>query len=376
MPVDAESVLAEVDDDTRRLLVEHHFDPETFAAHLERVRAGRAGPESNWVRGPVLPAPPEALDRMPEPGTERWAELAEVGERAIAAGQVGVVLLAGGMATRFGGVVKATVEVLDGLTFCDLKLAGAAAAASRTGGRVPVLIMCSFATAAAVAEAVAAHDTVPVEVFTQGISLRLTPEGELFRTAAGRPSPYAPGHGDLPWALEVSGALRRFRDAGGRWLVMSNIDNLAATLEPVVVGHHIVSGADVTVELVDAEPGDTGGAPALVDGRLRVVEGPCFPPDVDRDAFGVFSTNSFVFTAGALRPDLPFTWVAVTKEVEGRPALQFERIINEVTATLPTSYLVVPRSGPGCRFLPIKTPGDLERHRPVIRDVLTARGVL
>jgi UTP--glucose-1-phosphate uridylyltransferase len=44
-------------------------------------------------------------------------------------GEVGAVILAGGMATRFGGVVKAAVEVLDGQSFLELKLKDLAAVA-------------------------------------------------------------------------------------------------------------------------------------------------------------------------------------------------------------------------------------------------------
>ncbi len=74
-----------------------------------------------------------------------------------------------------------------------------------------------------------------IDVFPQFVSLRLTPEGQLFTEADGTNSPYAPGHGDLTFALRKSGMLEKFRSAGGRILMMSNVDNLGATLDPALV---------------------------------------------------------------------------------------------------------------------------------------------
>ena len=51
---------------------------------------------------------------LPPPGTPEYDRLATRGKQAFARGEVGVVILAGGMATRFGGVVKAAVPVAGG----------------------------------------------------------------------------------------------------------------------------------------------------------------------------------------------------------------------------------------------------------------------
>jgi UTP--glucose-1-phosphate uridylyltransferase len=349
------------------------FDPVRFARLRERVRRGGATPAGNEVDGTVEPPAKEDLTPLPVVGTSEYRELAEVGSRALTEGKVGVVYLAGGMATRFGGVVKAGVEVVDGRSFLELKLADAGRV-----GRVPVHLMSSFATDEEVrrlAGAWAGGGHPPV-VFPQGISVRLTPEGDVFRDDAGAPSLHAPGHGDLPEALRRSGALDRFRDAGGEVLFMSNIDNLGATLEPAVLGAHLVSDRRMTVEVVEKEPGDAGGAPTLVDGRLVLVEGFRFPSGFDQDRIGVFSTNTFWFDADVLDTDFDLTWCAVRKKVDGREAIQFERIVNEVTRWVDAQFLVVPRAGDHGRFQPVKDPAELDRRRPDIVEILTARGIL
>ena len=74
------------------------------------------------------------------------ARLVARGEAAIAAGEVAALVLNGGMATRFGGVVKGVVPVVAGrpeLSFLAVKLAGLRAAG------VPVVLVNSFATVAA-----------------------------------------------------------------------------------------------------------------------------------------------------------------------------------------------------------------------------------
>ena len=126
----------------------------------------------------------------------------------------------------------------------------------------------------------------------------------------------------------------------------------------------------MTLEVTAKAPGDTGGAPALVDGRPIAVEGFRFPRGFDQSRISVFSTNCFVFDLDALDRDYDLTWLYVEKEVDGRPAVQLEQLVNDVTRFQPTTYLQVPRTGPQGRFFPVKTPADLEAAREPLRELL------
>jgi UTP--glucose-1-phosphate uridylyltransferase len=360
------------------MLDRYGFDRTLFERLRQRLRAGRDSAQDNVLRGRLEPPAPEDLYRLPPRSSREFADLTAAGERAIAAGQVGVVILAGGMATRFGGGVKAAVPVLPGQTFFDLKLADIKRLSRRLGGRIPVYLLVSFATHEVVEGLgrAAQEALVPVETVPQFLLLRLSPDGELLRGADGHPSPYACGHGDLTFALRASGALARFRQSGGRALFVSNVDNLGATLEPAVIGAHLQRGLAVTVEAVAAEAGDVGGAPARVDGVLQVVEAFRFPPGFPQQDLPAFNTNTFVLDGAAIDRDFDLTWFRVKKRVEGREAIQFERLLGEVTAYLPTGLLVVPRHPPEGRFEPIKEPEDLERRRDAIRAILSSRGVI
>ncbi|MEM1415703.1 MAG: hypothetical protein AAGH15_12425, partial [Myxococcota bacterium] len=119
------SELEGIDAATASLLHTYGFDEATFLALRERLVRGEAGAEGNRIRGQVTP--PEAGDvlTLPPPGTPERERLAAKGRALIAEGGVASVILAGGMATRFGGVVKAGVEAAAGKTFLELKLADA-----------------------------------------------------------------------------------------------------------------------------------------------------------------------------------------------------------------------------------------------------------
>jgi UTP--glucose-1-phosphate uridylyltransferase len=275
------------------------------------------------------------------------------------------------MATRFGGAVKALAPAYDGQTFLDLKLGDVADVAERLDARVPVLIMSSFATDAALRAALPpASAATPIEIFAQEVSLRVTPDGELYRDSSGARSPYATGHGDMTFALRRSGALARFVAAGGDVLLMSNVDNLVATLDPAVIGAHLAGGRALTVEVAPKYPGDQGGIPLCVDGVPQVVEGFRLPPSFDQDSVPVFNTNTMVLDARAIDRDFDLDWFVVKKQVDGVAVVQFERLVGQVTAHLPTGFVRVPREGAGCRFAPIKTPEDLEVQRERIARVL------
>jgi UTP--glucose-1-phosphate uridylyltransferase len=97
-----------------------------------------------------------------------------------------------------------------------------------------------------------------------------------------------------------------------------------------------------------------------------------FPRDFDQDAVRVFGTNSFTFDLDALDADYPLTWLYVEKTVDGRPAVQLERLVNELTAFLPTLFLEVPRTGPRGRFFPVKEPRDLDVAQEPLREMLAA----
>lgn len=357
--------------DERAILDEFHFDLSGFLHLRERFLSGKLNASTNRLTARISAPHPHELHTLAEPDSPDGQRFAELGRDALAQGQVGALILNGGMATRFGGVVKGTVEVFDHISFLGLKLLEA----QRHGPNVPVLLMNSFATHEKTADHLKKHDYFGFNQenllsFCQNISLRLSHDGQVFQSQDGGDSLYAPGHGDLPEAITRSGALDAFCARGGKYLLMSNVDNVLATLDPIVLGMHIDAqqrGIEMTVETVEKQPGDSGGMPARVEDHLQVVEAFRFPTDFDQNTIPVFNTNTFLFNANALQRAYDLTWFVVEKSIAAQPAIQFERLAGELSASMKAEFLVVPRSGARSRFLTIKTREDLAQQRNFIR---------
>ncbi len=349
------------------------FDPAGFEHVWSEYASGR------WDRDLVIPAsrlapPPADMLTVPpaSPGPERDRLVAR-GNEAIEKGEVGVIVLNGGMATRFGGVVKGTVEVVDGRSFIDLKLSQIRAA----GPRVPVFLMDSPATHAATLDHLASIPAARehTHTFLQPVAPRVTLDGELVRSEDGSVSTSGMGHGDT-LASFARGGLDAFRGLGGRVLMVSNVDNLGAVLDPLLVGAHLEEGRRVSVEVARRSPSDRGGMPVLLDGALRLLEGLRWPPDMDVEAYETFNTNTFLIDASVFENPPPLDAYPVRKQVDGRTVVQFERILGEVTHFVDTTFLVVPARGDGSRFIPIKRREDLEQRRSLIVSCLAKWGVL
>ncbi len=353
--------------EVQALLSRHSFSAENFFNLRAELRAGAFTPERNRVSDPV--AAPKPGDVTPWPEGEAAAELAAIGRRALESGEVGVAVLNGGMATRFGGAVKGAVEVVDGQSFLGIRLSNLAA----FGARAPAFLMNSFATDDATRAHLAANDyfgvgAERVHLLTQRISLRIRPDGELYRDAEGNVSPYAPGHGDLFEVLAESEAFQRFAAAGGKCVMVGNVDNIGATVSPVVIGAHLAGGKPALVEVAPREGGDKGGAPVRIRGRVEILEHFRFPSEFDIGSVPVFNTNTLVLNVEAIKPDYPLTWFRADKTVNDAPVVQFERLMGEVTSFVDATYLQVPREGAEDRFMPVKTPDDLEALRGRVRE--------
>ncbi|MFO0613216.1 MAG: UTP--glucose-1-phosphate uridylyltransferase [Polyangiaceae bacterium] len=336
--------------------------------------AGKDRDARNRLTGSVEPPRPGDVMDAPAPSDANYEELRARGRAAIERGEVALCVLAGGMATRMGGVVKALVEAVDKKTFLELRLGEHAA----LGGKVPLWLMTSDATDGPIRKALEGRPGLEhVAVFRQCVSLRLTPEGRLFVDEHGEPSVYATGHGDLPEALAASGLLERFIANGGKTVWIANLDNLGAAVDPALLGFHLAHGGPVTVEVVDKVGSDRGGGPVVWNGRRIIAEEFRLPIGFDPVTVPVFNTNTFLVEAAALAAlELEFTFVEVEKKVGDRKAIQFERLLGEITAALEPRFARVPRDGARSRFLPVKDNDELARRRDEIRAVATARGML
>lgn len=376
MTTPLEQQLDQLPNDVQLTLEQQGFDRKRLLELARRLRGEVS--HSNLVEGPLGPCDERDIARLPEPNSGEAKELEAAGLEALRNGKCAMVVMAGGMATRMGGVVKALVEALPGQRFLDLRLNEATALERRCGRRVPLWLMTSHATDDDITEALGSRlDPQHLQTFRQFLSVRLNPDGSVFTDNKGQPSVHSPGHGDVPDALKKSGLLQRFVEDGGEFLTVANIDNLGASLDPLIIGFHMRHGKPVTCEVVDKVGTDRGGIPLRWGERAVVLEEFRIPPSFDPSSVRVFSTNTFHFDAKALlASDMDWTYFTVEKKVDGRPAVQFERLLNELTCVLDTQYLHLPREGKDSRFLPVKDFEELERRQGEITLVARNRGMI
>jgi UTP--glucose-1-phosphate uridylyltransferase len=381
------------------------FDAAAFDALRARLERGYLS-----IDAARLPRAPDTLDTLANPpvrdyrtfgprldlrageGERNLGRLAERGREALRNGRAAVLILNGGMATRFGGVPKGVVPVVEGQpeSFLWVKLAQVRRLIRELDATIPVVVMHSFATAAASHQHLAELDWAGVPrsmryEFDQSIMPRVTPNGEPIADLPGADSLAdtsiyaAPGHGDTLLRLRTSGVLRQLRQAGVEHLLVSNVDNLGADLDPILLGGHIQAideGAHMSVEVVRRE-GDRGGCVAVFAGRPVIVEGFRLPPDTDLDRYPQFNTNTLWFWLSAIDRDFDLDWFPVEREIEGPPThggssepltiVQFEQLIGQATEHLDAHYFEVDRER---RFMPIKTRDDLLEAAPRMRALI------
>lgn len=382
-------------------MASYAFDAARFDSLRGRVSTGELDPKANR-----LPEPPKPLQTAPRdvrPGhTDDVEDRRARGEAALRAGKVGILVLNGGMATRFGGGAKGVVSVVEGrddVSFLAVKIAQIKTLAARLEASVPVVLMHSFATEAPSAEHLTAIDWAGLAgddrlSFSQSIMPRVLPDGmplaDLPQAANLPPTSLfsAPGHGDTLGRFRGSGVLSAMRARGVEHVLVSNVDNLGADLDPAVLGAHLdaaASGAGISVEVVRREEGDAGGCVALLPGdRPAIIEGFRLPEGTDLADYPHFNTNTLWLSLEAVDRDIELTWFAVRKRIDWPDAartgddgklevVQFETLIGQATEVVPSAYLDVDRAG---RFCPIKTRDDLTAQGASLREFAQTAGLL
>jgi UTP--glucose-1-phosphate uridylyltransferase len=341
---------------------------ETFRHYYERLRSGDAG---------VLPeAELEPVTELPD-----FAELPDVDaseelDRAV------VLKLNGGLGTSMGMTqAKSLLPVKDGMTFLDVIVRQVLGLRRRTGARLPLVLMNSFATRDDSLAALERYDELPVDVpadFVQNkVPKLLADDLTPVEWPANPGQEWAPpGHGDLYTALVTSGMLDTLLEAGYRYAFVSNSDNLGAVLEPRTLGWFAQEGIPFLSEVIDRTEADKkGGHIALRrDGGGLVLREVAQTPDEDLDAFQDTSRHRF-FNANTLWLDLPQLRETLDRRggVLGLPMIVNRKTVDPSDKASPKVIQLETAMGaaidvfegaralrvPRERFIPVKTTNDL-----------------
>jgi UTP--glucose-1-phosphate uridylyltransferase len=241
------------------------------------------------------------------------ADLREATDPAVL-DQAVVLKLNGGLGTSMGMTkAKSLLEVRDGLSFLDIIVRQVLHLRERSGARLPLVLMHSFATREDSLAALERHPEIASDVppdFVQNKLPKLTADGlEPVRWPADPGLEWAPpGHGDLYTALVTSGMLEALLEHGYRYAFVSNSDNLGAVLEPRILAWIAREEIPFAMEVADRTPADRKGGHLArrPDGGL-VLREIAQTPDADVDAFQdirrhrFFNTNTLWVDLHALR---------------------------------------------------------------------------
>ena len=239
-------------------------------------------------RSQVDEAPPKLepvrVERLPEHGgdSERIAEARRRGEDLLAQGRVGVLVVAGGQATRLGydGPKGAfPIGPVSDRTLFEIQAQKLRGLRRRTGCRVPWYVMTSTATDAATrarfeAEGYFGLPTEDVFFFQQAMVPSFDFENRLILAEPGRIMENPNGHGGSLTALHASGALDDMARRGIDTLFYYQVDNpLVRMADPGFLGFHDATDSEVSCKVVrKQDPEEKVGVLARVNGEVGVVE--------------------------------------------------------------------------------------------------------
>jgi UTP--glucose-1-phosphate uridylyltransferase len=344
-----------------------HFDAQLF----ERLRTQFIDGELN--NRPVVLADRQ-LTTVADTQSCHSKRLEDMGLEKIGDGRVAAVILAGGLATRFGGGAKASVELAPGWSLLRIKLELVAQLARQVGRPVPTWIIVSRSSQDAVVKILDEHSfrgELEIQLLPQRLLPRLDTKGEIFLDSYEQMSYSPPGHGE---ALRLLG--RQCRREGHEriaHLLMSNIDNLLGSLQPEALALQDELDADL-VEVVESTEGDAGGV--VVQGQLgvEVIEGFRMNGPIPPQPW-LLSTNTICLRRLSVvdPPHLP--WNAVVKKVGGVEVIQFEQLIGDLGTDRRLRPVLVDRLGPSGRFAPLKTNDEFERLRKPLIGALRGFGL-
>ena len=313
------------------LLAANGFDSTVHEQIRQDLKSGRLGLSQNRLSATVN-VEDVRFDDVIDVRTGDHASAIELGRRAIANGEVGVITLAAGVGSRWtqgAGVVKALnpfCRMGDRFrSFLDIHLAKTRKTSTEFGTSLPHIVTTGYLTDGAIRRDLQQRFSGRNVHVSKGasIGLRMVPtardlqfaweempqqlldeQQEKMRSSvrsalinwaktSGEATDYTDnlpsqcmhpvGHWYEVPNLLINGTLKSLLNQQPQlqYLMLHNIDTLGANLDAACLGAHINSGADLSYEVISRKLDDRGGGLARVDGKVRLVEGLAMPREED-----------------------------------------------------------------------------------------------
>jgi UTP--glucose-1-phosphate uridylyltransferase len=340
-----------------------------FSHHYERLQAGEQGMLAESEIEPVEDVPD--AEQLPDGGDAAREAL----DRTV------VVKLNGGLGTSMGMTkAKSLLEAKDGLSFLDVIVRQVLEVRRRSGARLPLVLMNSFATRDDTLAALEGYPELPADVpldFVQGKVPKIGAED--LEPVSWPDDPglewAPPGHGDLYTALVTSGMLGELLDHGYEYAFVANADNLGATLDERILGWFAREQLPFLMEVADRTEADRKGGHLAQrpDGGL-VLREIAQTPDEDVDSFQDVERHRF-FNTNTLWVNLRALGRLMDERdgVLGLPMIVNRKTVDPSDSSSPEVIQLETAMGaaidvfdgaaavrvPRARFAPVKTTNDL-----------------
>lgn len=238
-----------------------------------------------------------SVRRLPRTDSERAARrlAGELGESMLRAGEVGVVVVAGGQGTRLGfDGPKGTYPIgpVSAASLFQIHAEKTVALGRRHGRPLPFYVMTSPENHDDTVRFFTRHHNFGLEhvrLFTQGTLPAVDrASGKILLAQQDRLALSPDGHGGTLRALAAPGSdggptcLEEMRDRGIRTLFYFQVDNpMVAIAEPAFLGYHRKAEAEISFKVVEkVSPDERVGVVVEVDGSPQVIEYSDLPPEL------------------------------------------------------------------------------------------------
>ena len=235
-----------------------------------------------------------------------WTAARERGNAALAAGRVGVILVAGGQGTRLGFPHPKGMFPIGPVSGCPLFqiLAEQVIARSKRSGKpIPYYIMTSDATHAETVTFFEDNnhfglDSNHVHFFKQGNMPAVdAATGNVLLKDKHAIAQSPDGHGGMLQALATSGLLKKMEADGIDLLYYHQVDNpTAVVVDPAFIGFHLEYESELSTKVVrKVSPTERMGVIVDVDGALEIIEYSELTPE---EAAREDADGNWIFWAG------------------------------------------------------------------------------
>ena len=234
--------------------------------------------DSATRKGVITPI--EAMD-LAEIDSKR-EEYEEIGLRAISNGEVGAVLLAGGMGTRLGsddpkGMYN--IGITKDVFIFERIIANLMEVVNRTGSYIHLFIMTSDKNHTRTTDFLKEKNYFGyskdfIHFFRQGMAPASDYKGKVFMEEKGKIACSPNGNGGWYSSMATNGILDTIKRSGIKWLNVFAVDNVLQRIaDPSFIGATIAKNCSVGAKVVrKCSPDEKVGVMCLEDGRPSIVE--------------------------------------------------------------------------------------------------------